>query len=89
MDVPPYVMSSGNPCVPVGVNVEGLKRRGFSPESIVALRDAYKLIYRRGLSLDDARLQMRARQAEEPDVAPALQVMLDFLDSSTRGIIRP
>jgi len=34
-------------------------------------------------------LQMRARQAEEPDVAPALQVMLDFLDSSTRGIIRP
>jgi UDP-N-acetylglucosamine acyltransferase len=78
MDVPPYVMGSGNPCVPVGVNVEGLKRRGFSPEAISALRDAYKLIYRRGLSLDEARLQMRQRQAEEPAVAPALQVMLDF-----------
>lgn len=89
MDVPPYVMGSGNPCVPVGVNVEGLKRRGFSPEAISALRDAYKLIYRRGLSLDEARLQMRQRQAEEPAVAPALQVMLDFLDSSARGIIRP
>jgi UDP-N-acetylglucosamine acyltransferase len=89
MDVPPYVMGSGNPCVPVGVNVEGLKRRGFSPEAISALRDAYKLIYRRGLSLDEARLQMRQRQAEEPAVAPALQVMLDFLDGSTRGIIRP
>jgi UDP-N-acetylglucosamine acyltransferase len=75
--------------VPVGVNVEGLKRRGFSPEAISALRDAYKLIYRRGLSLDEARLQMRQRQAEEPAVAPALQVMLDFLDGSTRGIIRP
>ena len=89
MDVPPYVMGSGNPCVPVGVNVEGLKRRGFSPEAISALRDAYKLIYRRGLSLEEARAQMRERQAQEPAVAPALQVMLDFLDSSTRGIIRP
>jgi len=89
MDVPPYVMGSGNPCVPVGVNVEGLKRRGFSPEAISALRDAYKLIYRRGLSLDEARQQMRQRQTEEPAVAPALQVMLDFLDGSARGIIRP
>ena len=89
MDVPPYVMGSGNPCVPVGVNVEGLKRRGFSPEAISALRDAYKLIYRRGLSLEEARAQMRERQAQESAVAPALQVMLDFLDSSTRGIIRP
>jgi len=53
------------------------------------LRDAYKLIYRRGLSLDEARLQMRQRQTEEPAVAPALQVMLDFLDGSARGIIRP
>ena len=82
-------MGSGNPCVPVGVNVEGLKRRGFSPEAISALRDAYKLIYRRGLSLDDARSQMRERQVQEPAVAPALQVMLDFLDTSARGIIRP
>ena len=64
MDVPPYVMGSGNPCVPVGVNVEGLKRRGFSPEAISALRDAYKLIYRRGLSLEEARAQMRERQAQ-------------------------
>jgi UDP-N-acetylglucosamine acyltransferase len=89
MDVPPYVMGSGNPCVPVGINVEGLKRRGFSAEAIGALRDAYKLIYRRGLSLDEARVQMRERQSAEPEVAPALQVMLDFLDTSTRGIIRP
>jgi len=88
-DVPPYVMSAGNPCVPVGINVEGLKRRGFSTESISALRDAYKIIYRRGLTLDDAKAELRARQQSEPGVASALQPMIDFLESSTRGIIRP
>ena len=88
-DIPPYVMSAGNPCVPVGINSEGLKRRGFSAESITALRDAYKIIYRRGLSLDDAKLEIKARQQAEPDVAQTLQPLLDFLDKSDRGIIRP
>lgn len=89
MDVPPYVMGSGNPCVPVGVNVEGLKRRGFSPEAISALRDAYKIIYRRGLSLEDAKEQLAQRQSESPLAADALQVLIDFLGTSARGIIRP
>lgn len=89
MDIPPYVMGSGNPCVPVGINVEGLKRRGFSAESISALRDAYKLIYRRGLSLTDACTEIRTRQQKEPEVATALQPLLDFVESSARGIIRP
>jgi len=86
--VPPFVMGSGNPCVPVGINAEGLKRRGFTAESISALRDAYKIIYRRGLSLDDAKAQLRARQEAEPAVKDVLSVMLTFLDDSTRGIIR-
>lgn len=89
MDIPPYVMGSGNPCVPVGINVEGLKRRGFSAESISALRDAYKLIYRRGLSLSDACAEIRVRQQNEPSVAAALQPLLDFVETSSRGIIRP
>ena len=89
MDVPPYVMGSGNPCVPFGVNVEGLRRRGFSPESIAAIRDAYKILYRRGLKLDEARAELRARQQQEPGVAAALESLLAFLDSSERGIIRP
>jgi UDP-N-acetylglucosamine acyltransferase len=89
MDIPPYVMGSGNPCVPVGINVEGLKRRGFTTESISALRDAYKLIYRRSLSLSDACAEIRLRQQNEPDVADALQPLLDFVESSARGIIRP
>jgi UDP-N-acetylglucosamine acyltransferase len=89
MDVPPFVMGSGNPCVPVGINAEGLKRRGFTPEAISALRDGYKTIYRRGLSLDQARAQIRARQEAEPEVATVLETLLHFLDTSTRGIIRP
>ena len=88
-DIPPYVMSAGNPCVPVGINAEGLKRRGFSNEAISALRDAYKIIYRRGLTLEDARAELRARQESEPGIAAALDPLLDFLDVSARGIIRP
>ena len=89
MDVPPFVMGSGNPCVPVGINAEGLKRRGFTPEAIAALREGYKIIYRRGLSLDQARAQIRERQEAEPVVATVLETLLTFLDGSTRGIIRP
>ena len=89
MDVPPYVMASGNPCTPVGVNAEGLKRRGFDPQAVSAIRDAYKLLYRRGLTLEEARNQMSQRQAQDPLTVDALQTMLDFLATSTRGIIRP
>ena len=89
MDVPPFVMGSGNPCVPVGVNVEGLKRRGFDAQAIAALRDAYKVLYRRGLSLQDARAQLQARIASDQAASGVLQTLLEFLDASTRGIIRP
>ncbi len=89
MDVPPFVMGSGNPCVPVGVNVEGLKRRGFAPEAIAALREAYKTLYRRGLTLEQARAQLLERQAAEPLAKDVLQTLLDFLAASARGIIRP
>lgn len=88
-DVPPFVMGSGNPCVPVGINAEGLKRRGFSAQAIAALRQAYKLLYRRGLSLEQAREQIRDLQTEEPSAADVLGVLLDFLQQSDRGIIRP
>ena len=54
-----------------------------------ALREAYKIVYRRGLSLDEARAELKARQQSEPGVAEPLQVFLDFLDVASRGIIRP
>ena len=52
------------------------------------MREAYKIVYRRGLSLDEARAELKARQQSEP-VAEPLQVFLDFLDVASRGIIRP
>ena len=89
MDVPPFVMSSGNPCVPVGINAEGLKRRGFTPESISAVKEAYKAIYRRSLTLDQAKQEMVAYQDSQPQSREVLQMVLDFLNTSNRGIIRP
>ncbi|MGE8590373.1 MAG: acyl-ACP--UDP-N-acetylglucosamine O-acyltransferase [Alcaligenes sp.] len=88
-DSPPFVLAAGNPCRPVGINVEGLKRRGFTPVMISALREAYKIIYRRGLQLDAARAELHKRQQEIPEAAEHLQTLLDFLDVASRGIIRP
>jgi UDP-N-acetylglucosamine acyltransferase len=88
-DMPPFILGSGNPCRPVGINVEGLRRRGFTPVQIGILREAYKIIYRRGLSLAEARAELYACQRSEPEAADHLQTLLDFLDASQRGIIRP
>lgn len=53
-DVPPYVMASGNPAGPFGLNSEGLKRRGFDKDAITAVKRSYRLLYRKGLTLDNA-----------------------------------
>lgn len=83
-DLPPYVMAAGNTAKPFGINSEGLKRRGFSAAKIAAVKKAYKTLYRSGLALKDARknIAVQAKSCAE------LQVLLDFLDSSRRGIIR-
>lgn len=83
-DVPPYVMASGNPSVPHGINSEGLKRRGFSSASIMAIKRAYKALYRSGLSLDEAKAAIQSQLAEFGELQP----LVDFLAASTRGIIR-
>ena len=54
-DVPPFVIAQGNHATPFGVNIEGLKRRGFSREAITAIRNAYKLLYRSGKTLEEAK----------------------------------
>lgn len=87
-DIPPYVIGAGDPFRPVGVNSEGLNRRGFSAASIAALKEAYKLVYRRKLSVDDACEHIRALSQQQPEAAPALQPLIDFLAASTRGIAR-
>lgn len=87
-DVPPFVMLSGNPAAARGVNVEGLKRRGFTREQIGAVRNAYKLIYRSNLTLDEAKDALAKEEDVAPDSAVYLRLIRQFLDSSTRGIVR-
>jgi UDP-N-acetylglucosamine acyltransferase len=83
-DVPPYVTIAGSPCAPHGINSRGLERRGFSAESIAAIKRAYRTLYRSGLSLAEARAQIEEQAAGEPQLKP----MADFLASSTRGLLR-
>jgi len=87
-DLPPYVMGAGNPAGARGMNVEGLRRRGFSAEAITALRQAYKTVYRDGLTLTDAIERLRAQCDETPEHAAHLQLLLQFLRDSQRGILR-
>ncbi len=83
-DVPPYVTASGNTAQPYGINSEGLKRRGFAPPAIAAIKRAYKTLYKSGLGIEDAKLKIALDVGE----CPELQVLLNFLMQSTRGIIR-
>jgi len=87
-DVPPFLILSGNPAAAHGLNLEGLKRRGFTREQINGIRKAYKLIYKSGLTLDQAKAALLEAQKEHPDATAYIQQMHDFLDSSTRGIVR-
>ena len=83
-DVPPFILASGNTARPYGLNLRGLKRRGFSEAAIDALRRAYKILYRSGLKLDQAleRLDSMAQEHEE------VRHLADFIRQSQRGIIR-
>ena len=83
-DLPPYVMASGNTAVPHGINSEGLRRRGYSPEAINAVKRAYKTLYKSGLSFDEARISINGETVSHPE----LKVMDDFLAAAGRGIIR-
>ncbi len=83
-DVPAYVMVNGSPAEAKNINTEGLRRRGFSKEDIAVLTKAYKTIYRRGLTLDEALVELDTQVA---GCAP-LQLLIDSLKSSERGIVR-
>lgn len=83
-DIPPYVTAAGYDAKPHGINAEGLKRRGFSPESILQIKRAYKALYRNGLTLEEAKVELAAMQATTPEIG----LLTDFLNVSTRGIVR-
>jgi UDP-N-acetylglucosamine acyltransferase len=84
MDVPAYVLVAGNPVAAKSVNMVGLKRREFTREDINGINNAFKTLYRRGLTLDQALAELE-RQSQE---CPAINLMIDSLRSSNRGIVR-
>jgi UDP-N-acetylglucosamine acyltransferase len=83
-DVPPYLMVVGTPAVPHSINSEGLKRRGFSPEQIRNLKNAYRVLYRSDLKLADALTELNKRVATQPE----LKAFVDFIGESTRSLVR-
>ncbi len=87
-DVPPFMMAEGNPLTVRGFNAEGLRRRGFSAEKIAAVKQMHRLLYRDGLTLDEARMRIGMLAADMPLGAAEVAAMADFLAASTRGIAR-
>jgi UDP-N-acetylglucosamine acyltransferase len=102
-DIPPFVMASGNTASAHGLNAEGLRRRGFEPDTIALLRRAYKTLYRAELTLQQAREALAGMLAdvvaavpEQPapaegaalTAADALRLLTDFLGRVERGIVR-
>jgi len=83
-DVPPYVMASGHPAKPFGLNTEGLTRRGFDKTVILNIKRSYKSIYRKGLTVDEALIEVNNYSEGMPQV----KVFADFIENSSRGIIR-
>ena len=83
-DVPPFTVAAGNRAQPHGINVKGLRRRNFSEEDVIALKRAYKTLYRSELSLTRARERMTRDAEDNASVAE----LIAFLDDSERGIIR-
>jgi len=83
-DVPPYILVFGTPPKPRGINSEGLQRRDFSPEQIRNLKEAYRLLYRSDTLVADALGQLAERASEQPE----LQILVDFIATSERGLLR-
>jgi UDP-N-acetylglucosamine acyltransferase len=83
-DVLPFMLVAGQPPEPRGINQEGLKRRGFTPEQLRNLKEAYRLLYRSGLRLAEAREELARLAADQPEVA----VIVAFIDRSERSILR-
>jgi UDP-N-acetylglucosamine acyltransferase len=87
-DVPPYMLVDGNPLAVRGFNAEGLRRRGFGPGRIGAVKQMHRLLYRQGKTLEQARDEIAALAASVPEAAADVALMCDFLARATRGIAR-
>ncbi len=83
-DIPAFVLAYGNPAEARGINLEGLKRRGFSREQLTILSRAYKTVYREALTLDEALSELEVMHSN----CPPLDMFIESLRSSSRGIVR-
>jgi UDP-N-acetylglucosamine acyltransferase len=84
-DVPPYIMASGQPASPRGINSEGLKRRGFDAQQLKNIKDAFRMLYRSGMRLEEATEQIQVISEDQPE----LKIFGDFLSKvATRSIVR-
>lgn len=83
-DLPPFVTAAGNPAEPRSINAEGIKRRGFSPEAVAAVKRAFKTLYKSGMKLEEARAEIAA----DAVAIPQLSFLSAFLEVPGRGIIR-
>jgi UDP-N-acetylglucosamine acyltransferase len=89
-DLPPYVMCQGQPAVARSMNFEGLRRRGFSPERIAAVKGMQRALYRDELTLEQAKERIASLTQSNPEAEADVAMMLDFLagTSPQRGIVR-
>ena len=87
-DVPPFMVVDGNPLAVRGVNLVGLRRRAFSDERIAAIREMHKLLYRQGLTLEQARAAIMALPEKMPQARDDVALMDAFLAGSSAGIAR-
>ncbi|MGK0170687.1 MAG: UDP-N-acetylglucosamine acyltransferase [Gammaproteobacteria bacterium] len=83
-DIPPFVTASGNTASPHGINTEGLRRAGLSQEAIMDLRRAYKVLYKKGLTVERAKEELQGDYEGKADI----EALVEFVTSSARGIIR-
>jgi UDP-N-acetylglucosamine acyltransferase len=83
-DVPPFVMMAADYGRPRGINSEGLKRRGFTPERLAAIKRAYRTLYVSKLPLEESRVALAAAASESVDV----RMLLDFIERGQRPLAR-
>lgn len=87
-DLPPFVTAAGNPASAQGINQEGLRRRGFSPERLAAIKQMHRLLYRKGLTLAVARDEIDALRTTAGEAQQDIAAMSGFLSMAERGIVR-
>ena len=87
-DVPPFMMVDGNPPHVAGFNVEGLRRRGFTPERIAQVTQMHRLLYRNGLTFEESKAELAALRGTAEGGEGDLELMLAFVAAAKRGIVR-